>query len=511
MKILDCTLRDGGYYTNWDFDRELVQLYLEGMNNLPVDYLEIGYRNPPMKGYYGQYYFCPESTLEWMRSISNKRLAIILNEKDLRGEDVPHLLKSVKPYIDLVRMAVDPPNFMRALETAREVKKLGFEVAFNVMYMSKWSNYPEMMKNLSLLDGVVDYFYLVDSYGGVFPDEVKSTLAEVKANTNTEIGFHGHDNLEMALANTLIASENGADIVDATITGMGRGAGNLKMELLLTVLNSRNGVEIDFDALSEVTGAFQDLQEQYGWGTSLPYMVSGANSLPQKEVMEWVSKRYYSINSIIRALSNRTKGVKDVDSFSTFKPKSEFKKVVIIGGGSTAISHSEAVKRFLEDNPSIPVIHASSKNALAYSVISNPQFFCLVGNEGIRLEKVFESFKGFTGECILPPFPREMGTYVPKALKDKTYELESVSFTTDVADSHTAIALQTTLLMEAEIAYFVGYDGYAGTFIAQKDQELFIENSRLFEDAIGAGLVCIAITPTKYTALEASNVYQNIV
>jgi 4-hydroxy 2-oxovalerate aldolase len=509
-KILDCTLRDGGYYTQWDFDRDLVRLYLESMNELPIEYLEVGYRNPEMEGYYGEYYFCPVSTLEWMKSISNKKLAIILNEKDVRKEQVVELLMPVKNQIHLVRMAVDPANFLRALDTAQAVKELGFEVAFNVMYMSKWVEYPEMMDNLSKLDGTVDYFYLVDSYGGVFPDEVKLTLAQVKSKTNALVGFHGHNNLEMALANTLTAAENGIDIIDATITGMGRGAGNLKMELLLTVLNSKYGTEIDFNALSEVTDAFQTLQEQYDWGTSLPYMVSGANSLPQKEVMEWVSKRYYSINSIIRALGNRTKGVKDTESYPAFKAHNTVSEVLIIGGGPSARDHGDAIAQFLKSRPEMPIIHASSKNAMAYREASNPQYFCLVGNEGVRLEKVFQNLKDFTGSCILPPFPREMGTYVPIPLREKTGELEEVTFTDVVSDSHTAIALQTAMLLGAKTAYFVGYDGYQGSTIAQKDQELFTENTKLFEDATRNELKCTSLTPTKYGALNFSNVYQFI-
>ena len=314
-KLLDCTLRDGGYYTQWDFDKELVTLYLQSMEQLPVDYLEVGYRNPAMSGYYGEYYFCPVSTLEWMKSITTKDLAIILNEKDIELDQIEGLLLPIKGLVRMIRMAVDPQHFGRALEKAKVVKALGFELAFNVMYMSKWDQYPAMMENLRALDGTVDYFYLVDSYGGVFPDEVKETIEKVRTGTHCHLGFHGHDNLEMALSNTLAAIQHGVNIIDATMTGMGRGAGNLKTELLLTVLNSKYGIEVNFNELSELTGAFQELQDQYRWGTSLPYMVSGANSLPQKEVMEWVSKRYYSINSIIRALGNRTKGVKDNDSF----------------------------------------------------------------------------------------------------------------------------------------------------------------------------------------------------
>lgn len=96
----------------------------------------------------------------------------------------------------------------------------------------------------------------------------------------------------MGLVNTLTAIACGADYVDATVLGMGRGAGNLNMELLLTYLN-KEGLEVDFNVLSDVITAFQPLLERYKWGTNLPYMISGANSFPQKEVMEWVSNRAY--------------------------------------------------------------------------------------------------------------------------------------------------------------------------------------------------------------------------
>jgi len=92
MKILDCTLRDGGYYTNWDFDRRVVKTYLKSFNSLPVDYLEVGYRNPTQIGYKGEYYYCPPSTLNFLKRNTDKKLAIILNEKDVRLEMIDSLL-----------------------------------------------------------------------------------------------------------------------------------------------------------------------------------------------------------------------------------------------------------------------------------------------------------------------------------------------------------------------------------------------------------------------------------
>ena len=137
MKILDCTIRDGGYYTNWDFDQNIVNTYLVSFNHLPVEYLEVGYRSEAMGDYLGEYFYCPVETLQRIKKLSNKKLVIILNEKDVRASDVKALLSPIIGLVTMVRMAIDPKNFERALSLAAEVKRLGFEVAFNVMYMSR--------------------------------------------------------------------------------------------------------------------------------------------------------------------------------------------------------------------------------------------------------------------------------------------------------------------------------------------------------------------------------------
>jgi len=512
MKILDCTLRDGGYYTNWDFDSKTVKIYLESFNSLPVDYLEVGYRSAPMSDYLGEYFYCPVETLQSLKSVSQKKLVIILNEKDVRANQAEALLNPIKGLVSMVRMAIDPQNFERALDLAKEVKRLGFEVAFNVMYMSTWANQKEFLELIPQVNEVADYFYMVDSFGGVYPQDVKDTIALVRSKTGVKLGFHGHNNLEMALANTLTAIDEGVDIVDATITGMGRGAGNLKTELLLTVLNAKGLIDFPYNDLSKTVDDFTKLQKHYEWGANLPYMVSGANSLPQKQVMEWVSKRYYSFNSIIRALNNQSQGKED----NTKLPQLDFRKekkyggALIVGGGPSVIDHSEAIDRYLINNPNIIVIHASSKNALSFKNIPNDQYFCLVGNEGHRLEEVFQG-KHIKGKCILPPYPRKMGTYIPNSLTDKAYELANVEFTDVFQDSHTALALQSALALSLENIYVTGYDGYSGSSIGEKEQELFLENQYLF-DKVNKDyhIELLSLTPTKYSKLKGDSVYSKI-
>lgn len=510
MKILDCTLRDGGYYTNWDFDQSMIDTYFDALNQLPVDYLEVGYRSTPMPSYLGKYFYCPIHVLEDIKSKSNKKLVIILNEKDIRSKHAETLLSPIVELVDMVRIAIDPKKIKRALDLAKKVKALDFEVGFNVMYMSTWKEQKDFLELIPEVDGIADYFYMVDSFGSVYPHDVREIMQLVRSLTKVKLGFHGHNNLEMALANTLTAIDEGIDIVDATVTGMGRGAGNLKTELLLTALNSKGLIEFPYNDLSKVVDVFRSLQEKHQWGTNLPYMVSGANSLPQKQVMEWVGKRYYSFNSIIRALYNQSKGVEDNQQLPkfNFKCKHDCSKALIVGGGPSAVEHSKAIKKFLLNNKDMVIIHASSKNAMHFSDTENDQYFCLVGNEGHRLEDVFANHD-INGKCILPPFPRTMGTYVPSQLKNVSYELAKVDFTEKFKDSHTALALQSALELGLKDVYCVGYDGYQGD-ISQKEQELYMENEYLFNLSKKHLSSLISLTSTSYSQLTPSSVYAEL-
>jgi 4-hydroxy 2-oxovalerate aldolase len=511
MEILDCTLRDGGYYTNWDFDDFVVDKYLEAMNTLPVDFLEIGYRSIRMDGYLGQYFYCPVKTVETIRLKSKKKLVIILNEKDIRLEHLKELLEPIKGLVDMVRIAIDPQFMKRALLLAERIKSMGFLVGFNVMYMSKWGEYGSFTNEIKNVDGIVDYFYMVDSFGGVYPEDVINTIDLVRTSINCKLGFHGHNNLELALVNSITALNHGVDIIDSTVQGMGRGAGNLKTELFLTHLNGKESQNIDFNALGNVVQAFEGLMSKYSWGTNLPYMISGSNSLPQKDVMEWVTTRLYSFNSIIRALENKKNKVLDNQRFEVFHSIKKSNEVLIIGGGSSVFNHLRSILEFINSKENLTLIFASSKNANLFKEISVDKVFCLVGREGSRLESVFEGFGEFTGACILPPFPRKMGTYVPKEVAKKTFELEAIEFTDKFKDSHTVLSLQTAIELSADNIYIVGYDGYSSEIMTSIQSTLSDENNQIFQDFIlFSNQKIISLTPSDYKSLVASSIYCNI-
>ena len=511
FKLLDCTLRDGGYYNNWDFSDQLVANYLSAIEKLPVDYVEVGYRNNAgRKQYEGKYFYCPAFVLEWVKKQApSKELAVMFNEKEVRPADVKGLLSPCKGLAAIVRIATAPNRITQALALSEEIRACGFEVGLNIMYMNTLVDKAGevLVAHTAQINKVVNYFSLVDSYGGVYPAEVSRLVKQCKETLTIPVGFHGHNNVELVFANSLAAIDAGCDIIDATITGMGRGAGNLKTELILTYLATRYKADVDFNALANVVAGFEELQKEYGWGTNLPYMVSGANSLPQKDVMDWVSKRAYSINSIIRGLDNQSKGQEDNLKLPKFNGSQyQFEHAVIIGGGPNAVEHAAAVKKFIEQQTNVCIIHASSKNSWAYAGIDVPQFFCLVGNEGHRLEKTFTDLENDNLICILPPFPRKMGTYIPEQVMDQAYELPVVDFTNRYPDSHTALALQAVLDMKIGYIYTAGYDGYSKG-LNSNEQALFNENEYTFAKFFDKGKELHSLTPTLYTGLQPVSVY----
>lgn len=510
MKILDCTLRDGGYYTNWDFSLPTVESYIKAMNELPIDYIEVGYRNNPTKTYLGKFGYTPVSVLEQLRKKCKKNIAIMLNEKSTKPEDLDRLLKPIDKLVDMVRIAIDPKNICRAIILAEAVKNMGFEVGFNVMYMSKWSEIEGFLPKLQGINGIADLICMVDSFGGITPREVKDILTEVRKFTNVAVGFHGHNNLQLGLINTLTAIENNIDYVDATILGMGRGAGNLQMELLLTYLNKHYGLELDFNVLGDVITSFTPLKDKYGWETNLPYMLSGANNIPQKEVMEWVTNRVYSFNSIVRALDNRKNNAKDNARFPILDITSKYEYVIIIGGGDCATEHRDAIEAFILSRPSTAIVFATARQAKAYLDLDVPKYYCLVGNEGHRLT-LNVGIEKFKGTCVLPPYPRTMGTEVPEFAENFTFELEQIDFIDQYNDSVTTIALQLAMNLTDKEIYVVGYDGYPGNILSEKEVSLTNDNKAIFE-AFSAtrGYALKSLTPSIYKALDVESVYQFI-
>ena len=499
LLFLDCSLRDGGYYTNWDFEESLVNEYFEAMNHLPVDYIEIGYRSKTGKEYAGAFYYLPLFVLEACKNKTSKKIAIILNEKEVEKKDLSELLDSCVGIVSMVRLAVQPKNLERATELSEEIKKKGFEVAFNLMYASTWEKDFPLPGTLEKLNKILDYFYVVDSFGGLYPKEVKKIFSYLSKHLNVKLGFHGHNNLEMALVNSLTAIDAGADIIDSTICGMGRGAGNLKTELLFTVLHQKDKLEVNFDFLNAVTSSFEELKNKYHWGGNLSYMVSGAFSLPQNTVLSQVKKRYCSLNSIVEKETLQDNITIKPEKYRHFQFSEKVKEVLLVGGGNSSKGFAKALQLYLKANPETAIIFASSKNVPVFKGLQNLQIHCLPGMEARRLEKIIIKDTAENHLYLLPSEHSNLSNYLPQEWKEKTYVVEDTYFKNNKNEiSSTSMGITIAKILKAQTIYLTGYDGY-GEDVNSQELELFDENQAIFDKLVREGkLTLSAVTPTGY-------------
>lgn len=520
VKILDCTLRDGGYYTNWDFDRCLVDNYIKTINDLPIDYIEVGYRSPAKNDYMGEYFYLPIETIDRIREQINStvKLAIMINTKDVASiQELESLLFDIKEKIDLVRFAVSPSNIQSAVSFAKKVKDLGFEVALNLMYLSQKDSEEIINEVNYILDHVsnIDFLYLVDSYGACLPSEVKDKFMAIKEEHKAlEFGFHGHDNIQLAYANSLEAINAGVNIIDATITGMGRGAGNLSTELICSYEAANQNIDLDYTNLVDLVEKFNVLKTEYGWGTSLPYMISGFNKLPQGEVMELISLKRFSTNNIVKIIENKIHNetpkstAKDVDELFNSRSKySNYDFSVLVGGGTSVPTHIDGLKS-LNTKFNILFIHSTTKHLDLFLEEGFNNLVCLPGDEfkkvksnNIRnnsLKFIISNGSEIDGEILNNNYYSIGRTTMDDLLENKVFTKDAPLF----------MSLKVTEILNIHDFYLIGFDGYdvetATNKILREENQTIIDNYSKLNNNL------VSLTPSKYN-IEVNSLYSLIV
>lgn len=276
-KIVDCTIRDGGLVNNWDFSIDFVQKLYAGLNEAGVDYMEIGYKNSPklLKGgdQAGPWRFLND---DFLRKVipqkGNTKLSALV---DVGRVDENDILPRNESMLDLIRVACYVKDVDKALELVHVFHERGYETTLNIMALSNVMD-NELTEAFELIkDSVVDVVYIVDSYGSLDHNDYVYLIEKFKTNLpDKRLGIHAHNNLQLAFSNTLVAAENGVELLDASVYGMGRAAGNCPTELLVAHLkHTRYILRPILDVIEQL---MIPLREKEEWGYIMPYMITGA-------------------------------------------------------------------------------------------------------------------------------------------------------------------------------------------------------------------------------------------
>ncbi len=276
IKVLDCTIRDGGLMNNHYFTDEFVRAVYQATSKSGIDYIEFGYRSSkelfPIKEYGAWKYCDDEKILEIIDGIeSNIKISIMVDAHRVKEQQFAPVDKSP---VDMIRVATYVKDIDKAIELVKKTKDFGYETTVNIMAVSKEGE-PELVEALKQLAICKpDVVYIVDSYGALYCEQIEHLVKLYKQHLpGIEIGVHCHNNQQLAFSNTIEGIIHNANYFDGSLYGIGRGPGNCPLELLMGFLKNPK-----FN-LSPILKVIEDymlpMQKEIEWGYLIPYMITG--------------------------------------------------------------------------------------------------------------------------------------------------------------------------------------------------------------------------------------------
>ena len=274
IKVLDCTIRDGGLMNKWNFSKEMVRDVFDKLAKAGLDYVELGYRVDKKQfspQEFGLWRFCDEEELRDVAYECDTKLSVMC---DVGRTDYEVFIPAKDSIIDMIRVATYVKDIDKAIHLINFVKELGYEVTCNVMAVST-NLEPDLDEALEQLAATpVDVVYLVDSFGYFYSEQIHYLTDKYREKLpGKELGIHCHNNQQLAFANTIEGIIKNINYVDGSLYGMGRGGGNCTTELLLGFL--KNPKFRLSPVLELIEKYFIQLKEECKFGYELPYMITG--------------------------------------------------------------------------------------------------------------------------------------------------------------------------------------------------------------------------------------------
>ena len=295
IRVVDATIRDGGLCNNFRFADKFIKDLYQANVKAGVDYMEFGYKASKEifnEDDFGKWKFCNDSDIRKIVGDNKTGLKIAVMADVGRTDFQKDIIPKKDSPIDLVRIATYINTIPAAVEMIEDCAKKGYETTINIMAVSK-ANTDDIKTALDILgQSSVNAFYIVDSYGALYPEQSRrlaNLYCEYADKYGKSVGIHAHNNQQLAFANTIEAMTQGVSYLDATVDGMGRGAGNCALELLLGFLkNPKYKVAPILKIIEEHTEKLK--AEGVKWGYDIPYMLTGQLNTHPRPAISYVKE-----------------------------------------------------------------------------------------------------------------------------------------------------------------------------------------------------------------------------
>jgi 4-hydroxy 2-oxovalerate aldolase len=292
IKILDCTIRDGGLMNDHKLDSKFVKTIYDTCVEAGVDYMELGYKCDKKlftQNQFGAWKFCAEDDIRKIVGDNQTDLKLTVMADVERTDYKNDLLPKHESVIDMIRVATYIHQIPTAIEYIKDATDKGYETTINLMAISTVQEWELDAALEALAHTPVQVIYLVDSFGSLYQEQVSYLMKKylkVANQVGKQIGIHTHNNIQLAYSNTITAIIEGANMLDATIDGMGRGAGNCPLELLIGFLH--NPKYHQRPVLKCLQETVRPLRKTLQWGYEVPYLLTGQLNMHPRSAMKFM-------------------------------------------------------------------------------------------------------------------------------------------------------------------------------------------------------------------------------
>lgn len=287
IKVVDCTIRDGGLMNNSKFPFKMVRSVYKAICDSGVDIVEIGYRNSKemfSTDEYGPWKFCDDEILK--KTVdgieSETKLAVMMDAHKSSPDDI--MPREESP-VDIIRVATYVKDIDKAIKTVNVAMEKGYEATINIMAISHTVDW-ELEEALQQIEEETKVIavYIVDSFGALYSEDIDFYYDKYrKYLKNKEVGVHCHNHQQLGFANTIQGIIRGANYLDGTLYGIGRAAGNCPLELLMSFLKNP---KFDIRPILDIIGKhIIPLKDEIEWGYNVPYMIAGILNLHPRDSM----------------------------------------------------------------------------------------------------------------------------------------------------------------------------------------------------------------------------------
>lgn len=378
---LDCTLRDGGYCNDWNFGEQNIKKVISGLVASQTEIIECGFLTKKCKYNLNATRFTNIMQLNnFVPSNSSASMYVLMiNYGEYDSEWIPYKRETV---IDGIRVAFHKKDFREALKLCRAIKEKGYCVFMQPMVTMLYSD-EEFTELLMEANDILPYaFYIVDSFGTMNQNNLLHyfDLGDKYLRKEIYMGFHSHNNMQSAFANAqcLIEKDTSRNIVvDSSVYGMGRGAGNLNAELFLNELNIKRRKKYEIKPLIQIMDSILNrFYEEKAWGYSLPNYLSAVHMIHPNYAGYLSEKKTLTVDDIdeIFAMIRANKGVEYDEKYirdlyfqymsagiirnehlDEIKEKTKNRKILLVAPGKKAVSQKEKIHKFIVDNNPIVI------------------------------------------------------------------------------------------------------------------------------------------------------------